>query len=50
MTAAENPGFLRRERSAYAASCRTLSSHGQIQTERASSRASVTLPSARRLA
>jgi hypothetical protein len=32
--------------SAYAQSCRALSSHGQIHTRRASSRASVTFPSA----
>ena len=41
------PGWRRRLRTAKRVSCHTLSSHGQIHSARASSRASVTLPSAR---
>ena len=45
-----NAGARRNPRSAYVPSCHTLSSHGAIHCARASSRASVTLPMARRLA
>ncbi len=44
------PGLLRSPRSAVRTSCHTLSRVGIVQTSRASSTASVTLPSARRLA
>src|SRR5687767_15120797 len=48
--AAENPGARRSSRNAYATSCPTLSIQGAMTSLRASSRASVTLPIARRLA